>query len=128
MHFLRDSVILSYYKRTWPFSATVLSRAISSLGCYQGPRDMLLTLSPFAVDSLTPSYRCSQHPPRAPIPYHFSQLLQANVSYVRAHPGPRQYGPFSRPSSPPLSLSTHQHHLPFQTVHLHHVLYAATTD
>src|SRR6218665_655128 len=37
-------------QRTWPFSATVLSRTIS-LGCYQGPRDVLLALSPFAVDS-----------------------------------------------------------------------------
>src|SRR6218665_1777944 len=33
---------------------------------------MLLTLSPFAVDSLTPSYRHSQHPPRCPIPHLFS--------------------------------------------------------
>ena len=31
---------------------------------------MMLTLSPFAVDSLTPSYRHNQHPPRAPIPHH----------------------------------------------------------
>src|SRR6218665_2531706 len=53
-----------------------------SLGCYQGPRDVLLALSPFAVDSLTPSYRHSQHPPRAPIPHHFSQLLQAKSSFT----------------------------------------------
>src|SRR6218665_1055555 len=42
---------------------------------------MLLTLSPFAVDSLTPSYRHSQHPPRALIPHLFSQL-QAKGSYM----------------------------------------------
>src|SRR6218665_2434915 len=49
---------------------------------------MLLTLSPFAVDSLTPSYRHSQHPSRAPMPHLFSQL-QAKGSYMsRAIPGP----------------------------------------
>src|SRR6218665_924366 len=42
---------------------------------------MLLTLSPFAVDSLTPSYRHSQHPSRAPMPHLFSQL-QAKGSYM----------------------------------------------
>src|SRR6218665_1952950 len=42
---------------------------------------MLLTLSPFAVDSLTPSYRHSQHLPRAPITHLFSQL-QAKGSYM----------------------------------------------
>src|SRR6218665_2326314 len=99
---------------------------------------MLLTLSPFAVDSLTPSYRHSQHPSRAPIPHLFSQL-QAKGSYtlhVPAHPGSRQdllHAPFRRPSPPPLPLSTCQHHL-LQTVHPHHVseekhllLYVATT-
>src|SRR6218665_1408527 len=42
---------------------------------------MLQTLSPFAVDSLTPSYRHSHHPPRASIPPLFSQL-QAKGSYM----------------------------------------------
>src|SRR6218665_3520946 len=42
---------------------------------------MLLTLSPFAVDSLTPSYRHSQHPPPALIPHLFSQL-QGRGSYM----------------------------------------------
>src|SRR6218665_779147 len=51
-------------------------------GCYQGHRDMLLTLSPFAVDSLTPSYRHTQPPPRAPIPPPFSQLIPAKSSYL----------------------------------------------
>jgi len=95
---------------------------------------MLLTLSPFAVDSLTPSYtyRHSQHPSRA--------LLSApgqGLLYDPAHPGSRQYllhAPFTRPSTPPLPLSTCQHHLLLQTVHPHHVseeqhllLYVATT-
>src|SRR6218665_1425296 len=53
---------------------------------------MLLTLSPFAVDSLTPSYRHSQHPPRAPITRLFSQL-QAKGSYM------------SRPIPVPASIS-----------------------
>src|SRR6218665_1842530 len=53
---------------------------------------MLLTLSPFAVDSLTPSYRHSQHPPRAPITHLFSQL-QAKGSYM------------SRPIPVPASIS-----------------------
>src|SRR6218665_1571197 len=53
---------------------------------------MLLTLSPFAVDSLTPSYRHSQHPPRAPITHLFSQP-QAKGSHM------------SRPSPVPASIS-----------------------
>src|SRR6218665_421693 len=53
---------------------------------------MLLTLSPFAVDSLTPSYRHSQHPSRAPMPHLFSQL-QAKGSYM------------SRPIPVPASIS-----------------------
>src|SRR6218665_3012811 len=98
---------------------------------------MLLTLSPFAVDSLPPSYRHSQHPPRAPITHLFSQLQAKGSYYVQAHPGSRQYflhAPFTRPSPPPLPLSTRQHHLFLQTVHPHHVseeqhllLYVATT-
>src|SRR6218665_3103152 len=52
---------------------------------------MLLTLSPFAVDSLTPSYRYSQHPPRSPIPHLFSQL-QAKGSYVSR---PSRFSPVS---------------------------------
>src|SRR6218665_3529158 len=94
-------------------------------GCYQGPRDMLLTLSPFAVDSFTPSYRRSQHPPRAPIPHHFSQLLQPNNSYksrpISRSPPVSPSCTFPRPSPPPLPLSTRQHHLLLQTVHPHHV-------
>ena len=71
---------------------------------------MLLTLSPFSVDSVTPSYRHSQHPPRAPIP-HQSPLLSASPGqellymYVQAHPGSRQHlihAPFPRLSPPPL--------------------------
>src|SRR6218665_2823766 len=42
---------------------------------------MLLTLSLFAVDSWTPTYRHSQHPSRAPMPHLFSQL-QAKGSYM----------------------------------------------
>src|SRR6218665_1334728 len=50
---------------------------------------MLLTLSPFAVDSLTPSYRHSQHPPRAPI------LTSSLSSRPRAPicPGPSRFSP-----------------------------------
>src|SRR6218665_370689 len=51
---------------------------------------MMLTLSPFAVDSLTPSYL--QHPSRAPIPRLFSQL-QVKGSYM------------SRPIPVPASIS-----------------------
>src|SRR6218665_89140 len=97
---------------------------------------MMLTLSPFAVDSLTPSYRHSQHPSHAPIPPPFSALAQGPL-YAPAHPGSRQYlmhAAFTRPSPPPLPLSTCQHHLLLQTVHPHHVseeqhllLYVATT-
>src|SRR6218665_2599368 len=54
---------------------------------------MMLTLSPFAVDSLTPSYRHNQHPSRAPMPYLFSQL-QAKGSYIC--PGPSRFPPVSR--------------------------------
>src|SRR6218665_3566152 len=54
---------------------------------------MLLTLSPFALDSLTPSYRHSQHPSRALIPRLFSQL-QAKGSYM------------SRPILVPASISS----------------------
>src|SRR6218665_2453153 len=91
---------------------------------------MMLTLSPFAVDSLTPSYRHSQHPSRASMPFLFSQL-QAKGSYMSR--------PIPVPASisfmhPPLPLSTCQHHLLLQTVHPHHVseeqhllLYVATT-
>src|SRR6218665_896259 len=53
---------------------------------------MLLTLSPFAVDSLTPSYRHSQHPSRAPMLHLFSHL-QAKSSYM------------SRPIPVPASIS-----------------------
>src|SRR6218665_4204614 len=42
---------------------------------------MLLTLSPFAVDSLTSSYRHIRHHSRAPMPPIFSQL-QAKSSYM----------------------------------------------
>src|SRR6218665_1726883 len=97
---------------------------------------MMLTLSPFAVDSLTPSYRHSQHPSRAPMPHLFCQL-QAKGSYnVPAHPLTRQsllHAPFTRPPPPFLPLSTRQHHLLLQTVHPHHVseehllLYVAST-
>src|SRR6218665_1667805 len=41
---------------------------------------MMLTLSPFAVDSLTPSYRHSQHPSRAPMPHLFCQLQAKGMS------------------------------------------------
>src|SRR6218665_876397 len=92
---------------------------------------MLLTLSPFAVDSLTPSYRHGQH--ASP----FLSALGQGLLYVPAHPGSRQYllhAPFTQPSPPPLPLSTCQHHLLLQTVHPHHVseeqhllLYVATT-
>src|SRR6218665_1631742 len=97
---------------------------------------MLLTLSPFAVDSLTPSYRHSQHPSRAPM-LHLLSAPGQGLLYVPAHPGSRQYllhAPFTRPSPPPLPLSTRQHHLLHQTVHPHHVseeqhllIYVATT-
>src|SRR6218665_3354602 len=49
---------------------------------------MLLTLSPFAVDSLTPSYRHSQHPPRAPITHLFSQLQAKGFYMSRPIPVP----------------------------------------
>src|SRR6218665_1130140 len=74
-------------------------------------------LSPCAVDSLNPSNRHSQHPPRTQIPHYFSQLLQA-------HPRSHQYllhPPFPRSSPPPPPLSTCQHHLLLQTSHPHHM-------
>src|SRR6218665_659269 len=49
---------------------------------------MLLTLSPFAVDSLSPSYRHSQHPPRALIPHLFSQLKAKGFYMSRPIPVP----------------------------------------
>src|SRR6218665_1436514 len=116
MYFLRDSIIYSYYKRTWPFSATVLLHT-TSLGCYQGPRDVLLALSTFAVDSLTPSYRHSQHPPRAPTPHHFSQLLQAKSSFTcmsRPIPVPASISFMHLFLGCPLLLYP-QHHLLLQT-------------
>src|SRR6218665_866034 len=53
---------------------------------------MMLTLSPFAVDSLTPSYRHSQHPSHAPMPHLFCQH-HAKSSYI------------SRPIPVPASIS-----------------------
>src|SRR6218665_2786219 len=49
---------------------------------------MLLTLSPFAVDSLTPSYHLSQHPPRAPITHLFCQLHSKGSYMSRPIPVP----------------------------------------
>ena len=100
---------------------------------------MLLTLSPSAVDSLTPSYRHSQHPSRAPMPHLVSQLQAKGSNMSMSIPVPA-----SRPISfmhplhgrplLHLPLSTCQHHLLLQTVYPHHVseeqhllLYVATT-
>src|SRR6218665_1523336 len=49
---------------------------------------MLLTLSPFAVDSLTPSYRHSQHPSRAPMPHLVSQLQAKGSNMSMSIPVP----------------------------------------
>ena len=97
---------------------------------------MLLTLSPFAVDSLTPSYRHSQHPPRALIPHLFSQLQAKGCYMSRPILVPASISSMHPLLGRPLLLylSTRQHHLLLQTVHPHHVseeqhllLYVATT-
>src|SRR6218665_1028739 len=70
---------------------------------------MMLTLSPFAVDSLTPSYRHSQHPSRAPMLHLFSQL-QAKGSYMsRPIPVPPTVSPSSTlyPAVPSSSTPLH---------------------
>src|SRR6218665_2229355 len=77
---------------------------------------MMLTLSPFAVDSLTPSYRHSQHPPRAPTPRLFSQLqtkgsymsrpipFPASISFMHPlHGHPPSSTPLHMPTSSPSS-------------------------
>src|SRR6218665_1164911 len=83
--------------------------------------------SPCAVDSMNLSDRHSQHPPRAPVPHHFSQLLQAAHSRSHQH---LLHAPFPRPSSPP-PLSARQHHLFLQTVTLitcpKHIIFCLVT-
>src|SRR6218665_2736627 len=98
---------------------------------------MLLTLSPFAVHLLTPSYCHSQHPPRAPNPHLFSQL-QAKGSYMPRRsrfppvsPSCTLYSAVPSSSSTPLHTPTsspspdaHPHHVPEEQ---HLLLYVATT-